>query len=144
MIELQADGLRGSGRGLHIWNLDRRSSLLIRSNARMQARLSQNSCDLRILRWALTYITETSKHNFRGLVLRLFLQLSSCVFLSLPAPHSIGGYPPTANTPRAVWKRRIYGSKINKKVTLNEKSYLGTGSSGDAVSDPVVATAEDD
>lgn len=83
------------------------------SNKRRQTLLSQNSCDLQILRWALTYITKTSKHNFRGLVLHLFLQLSSCVFLSLPVSHSNGGHP--YSPPSNVENPCVY-FKINEKV----------------------------
>lgn len=98
---LHTDWLNGSGRGLHAWNLDR-LFLLIRWNERRQTRLSQNFCNLRNLRWALTYITKTSKHNFRGLILRFFLQLSSYVFLSLPVSHSSGGIPPLPPPPCCV------------------------------------------
>lgn len=101
--------------------------------------LSQNSCDLRILRWALTYITKTSKHNFRG----LFLQLSSCVFLSFPVSHSSGGIPQPPLLPPKQYLKAAFGLPKLMKKWLNEESYLGVCSCG-APSPAPVAAAEDD
>lgn len=74
-----------------------RQFLLIWLNQRRQMQPIHNSCNLWILRWALTYITMTSKHNFWGFVLSLFLLLSSCVFLCVPVSPAATWFssPPT-------------------------------------------------
>lgn len=90
---------------------------------------------LPILRWALTYITKTSKHNFRGLVLRLFLQLSSCVFLSLPVSHNSGGIPPPPPPPlpstplQQCLKAAFVLPKLMKKW-LNEECFSALAAAG--------------
>lgn len=52
-----------------------RQLLLIWLNQRRQMQAIHNSGNLWILHWALTYITMTSKHNFRRRVFGFFLLL---------------------------------------------------------------------
>lgn len=116
--------------GLTVLKSVQRQFLLIWLNQRRQMQPIHNSCNLWILRWALTYITMTSKHNFWGFVFSLFLLLSSCVFLCVPVSPAATWFssPPTTTTtttPAAVWKSHVCANKINEKVTVNEKSYFG-------------------
>lgn len=85
-VQLQIDGLCGSRAWAGRTDLKsvERPFLLIRLNHWRQMQPIQNSGNLWILRWALTYITMTSKHNFRGHIFRLFLL--PLLFLSLLCP----------------------------------------------------------
>lgn len=67
-VQLQIDGLCGSRAWAGRTDLKsvERPFLLIWLNHWRQMQPIQNSGNLWILRWALTYITMTSKHNFRG------------------------------------------------------------------------------
>lgn len=98
-----------------------RQFLLIRLNHWRQMQPIQNSGNLWILRWALTYITMTSKHNFRGHIFRLFLLPP--LFLSLLCPRLTRycycrccwcwGFPPPLPPTPAAWKRHVCANKIN-------------------------------
>lgn len=90
--------LRPAAHGLAEWKwagpapLECGQIIAIDQMKRAQADAAQPE-PLPILRRALTYITETSKHNFRGLVL-----LPSAVILCFPLPPSFPqqrGHPPT-------------------------------------------------
>lgn len=95
-----------------------RPFLLIWLNHWRQMQPIQNSGNLWILRWALTYITMTSKHNFRGHIFRLFLL--PLLFLSLLCPRLTRycccwcwGFPPPLPPTPAAWKRHVCANKIN-------------------------------
>lgn len=93
-----------------------RQFLLIWLNQWRQMQLIHNSGNSQILRWALTYITMTSKQNFRGHVFYLFILPALIPSLS-QSHHSCCIYSPPSP---AVWKRHVYTNKINWKVTLSE------------------------
>lgn len=82
--------------GLTDLNSVERQFLLIWLNQRRPMQAIHHSGNLWILRWALTYITMTSKHNFRGHIFSLVLL--PAVFLSLlpvPVSPTAAWVPPT-------------------------------------------------
>lgn len=117
-VALWIDGPCGDGApgqvGLTDLKSVERQFLLIFLNQWRQMQPIHNSGKLWILHWALTYITMTSKHNFRGHVFILFalpsLFLSS---LSQSHPARVSCPPPHTHNQRVVDKSR--SGKINKR-----------------------------
>lgn len=77
---------RFGGAELTYFKSAERQFLLILLNQLRQMQPIHNSGNLWILRWALTYIIMTSKHNFRGNFFPLFPM--TVLFLSIPVPVS--------------------------------------------------------
>lgn len=105
-------GLGGVGRGgagLAGLKSVKRQFLLIWQNQCRQMQTIHSSGNLWILHWALTYITMTSKHNFRGHVFSLFPlpAVFLCSTLCPSLTRCCMGFIPSPQPPRGVEKPRL-------------------------------------